>query len=241
MANRKPIPPDAEHRILDRSRRRCALCVHFHNDWGVKDGQIAHLDRDPSNFTEDNLAYLCLPHHDDYDTKRRQTKNLRIRETKTARDRLYTAVERGELAGAPAVPNTQSADKATLADILHLMNGPTTRFLKFHAFAERFSWDYVAGLITIAQHRREPQHEFLDQELEELREKFVHSAAILLSTLQMSLKPLPEIPGFYGVSSHHPVAFPDQYLQRLKVLERMQTETRAAYELLIRTARQKLG
>jgi hypothetical protein len=241
MADRKSIPADTEHRILDRSRRRCALCVHFHNDWGIRDGQIAHLDRDPSNCTEDNLAYLCLPHHDDYDTKRRQTKNLTIREAKTARDRLYDAIERGQLTGEPAAANLQSTDKATLNDILRLMNGPTTRFLKFHAFAERFSWDYVAGLITIAQCRREPQHEFLDRELEELRATFVHSAAILLSTLQMSLEPLPEASGFYGVSSHYRAAFPDQYLQRLKVLEQMQTETRDAYELLIRTARRKLG
>jgi hypothetical protein len=60
-----------------------------------KEGQIAHLDRDPSNFAEDNLAFLCLPHHDDYDTKRRQTKNLTIPEAKTARDRLYAFIEEG--------------------------------------------------------------------------------------------------------------------------------------------------
>jgi hypothetical protein len=65
------------------------------NDWRQKEGQIAHLDRDPSNFAEDNLAFLCLPHHDDYDTKRRQTKNLTIPEAKTGRDRLYAFIEAG--------------------------------------------------------------------------------------------------------------------------------------------------
>src|ERR1700730_17861827 len=131
MNSRKPIPDDTQHRVLDRSLRRCALCIHFDNDWGQKEGQLAHLDRDPSNCTEDNLAYLCLPHHDDYDTRRRQTKNLTIHEAKTARDRLYAAIERGQLTGAPAAANMQSTDKATLDDILRLMNGPTTRFLKF--------------------------------------------------------------------------------------------------------------
>jgi hypothetical protein len=76
MRTRKPIPADTQHRILDRSRRRCALCVHFDQEHGQKEGQFAHIDRDPSNNDEDNLAYLCLPHHDDYDTKRRQTRNL---------------------------------------------------------------------------------------------------------------------------------------------------------------------
>jgi hypothetical protein len=78
MNARAHIPEPIQHRVLDRSRRRCALCVHFDNDWARKEGQIAHLDRDPSNFAEDNLAFLCLPHHDDYDTKRRQTKNHRL-------------------------------------------------------------------------------------------------------------------------------------------------------------------
>jgi hypothetical protein len=95
MNARTHIPEQIQHRVLDRSRRRCALCVHFDNDWRQKEGQIAHLDRDPSNFAENNLAFLCLPHHDDYDTKRRQTKNLTIPEAKTARDRLYAFIEGG--------------------------------------------------------------------------------------------------------------------------------------------------
>jgi hypothetical protein len=95
MNARAHIPEHIQHRVLDRSRRRCALCLHFDNDSRQKEGQIAHLDRDPSNFAEDNLAFLCLPHHDDYDTKRRQTKNLTIPEAKTARDRLYAFIEAG--------------------------------------------------------------------------------------------------------------------------------------------------
>jgi hypothetical protein len=92
---RKRVPDDFQQRVLDRSRRRCALCIHFNNDWDQKEGQLAHLDRDPSHFAEDNLVFLCLPHHDNYDTKRRQTKNLTIHEAKTARDRLYKFIEAG--------------------------------------------------------------------------------------------------------------------------------------------------
>src|SRR5215469_6848369 len=95
MNARTHIPTAIQHSVLDRSRRRCALCIHFDNDWAQKEGQIAHLDRNPSNIAEDNLAFLCLPHHDDYDTKRRQTKDLTISEAKTARDRLYAFIETG--------------------------------------------------------------------------------------------------------------------------------------------------
>ena len=93
MNARVPIPEESQHHILDRSRRRCALCIHFDNDWRQKEGQLAHLDRNPANCAEDNLAFLCLAHHDDYDTKRSQTKNLTIREVKTARDRLYDLIQ----------------------------------------------------------------------------------------------------------------------------------------------------
>jgi hypothetical protein len=117
MPPRKPIPEDTQHRVLDRSRRRCALCAHFDNDYGQKDGQIAHIDRDPSSADEDNLVYLCLPHHDDYDTRRRQTKNLMPREVKTARNRLYDFIERGNLAAGPQPVLGMEADLKTLAEV----------------------------------------------------------------------------------------------------------------------------
>jgi hypothetical protein len=143
MNARVAIPPDTQHRVLDRSRRRCALCIHFNNDWGQKEGQVAHLDRNPSNFAEGNLAFLCLPHHDDYDTKRRQTKNLTIREAKTARDRLYKFIEAGgdlAMAGQPnlgspkhvlpppaQVPHIRTVKDAFLSDYKTLLSSSTTR------------------------------------------------------------------------------------------------------------------
>jgi hypothetical protein len=39
-------------------------------------GQIAHLDKDPSNAAEDNLAFMCLTHHALYDSKTSQHKKL---------------------------------------------------------------------------------------------------------------------------------------------------------------------
>jgi hypothetical protein len=112
---RKHIPQDIVFRILDRSRRRCALCIHFDNDWKKKEGQIAHLDQDPTNCDEDNLAYFCLPHHDDYDTKRRQTKNLTEGEAKMARACLYAFFDAG---GDPATAGRQADEKSERRDLL---------------------------------------------------------------------------------------------------------------------------
>jgi hypothetical protein len=82
-------------RALTQSLRRCALCFHLHKDTQEKKGQIAHLDRRRSNSTEDNLVFLCLSHHSDYDSTTSQHKNYTIAEVKDARDALYRWVKRG--------------------------------------------------------------------------------------------------------------------------------------------------
>ena len=91
MARRKVIPSRIETAILTKSQRRCVLCFGLHRDAEPKpQGQIAHIDRDRANNTEDNLAYLCLPHHDAYDAKSSQSKNYTPGELKMHRDRLYS-------------------------------------------------------------------------------------------------------------------------------------------------------
>jgi len=59
----------------------------------VKKGQIAHLDRDPQNNRLDNLAFLCLEHHDQYDTRTSQSKGWTIAEVEQYRALLYSKVE----------------------------------------------------------------------------------------------------------------------------------------------------
>lgn len=71
------------------SRRRCCLCFFLHNRDEVRKGQIAHLNRDPSDFRFENLAWLCLDHHDEYDGRTSQSKGLTLDEVRAYRDRLY--------------------------------------------------------------------------------------------------------------------------------------------------------
>lgn len=89
MSNRKKIPKITETRVLVSSRRRCAICFGLDTNTEEKKGQIAHLDRDNSNNNVDNLAYLCLEHHDQYDSRTSQSKGLTIEEVKEFRGQLY--------------------------------------------------------------------------------------------------------------------------------------------------------
>lgn len=77
-----------EAQVIKSCRRRCCICYGLNKDDNIKKGQIAHLDKDRSNNDIDNLAFLCLYHHDLYDSNTSQSKNLTIREVKAYRDEL---------------------------------------------------------------------------------------------------------------------------------------------------------
>jgi len=86
---RKSVPRETETRVLTVSGRRCCLCYGLLSDFDTKHGQIAHLDQNPENNSFDNLAFFCLPHHDEYDSRPSQSKGLTIAEVKDYRDMLY--------------------------------------------------------------------------------------------------------------------------------------------------------
>ncbi|WP_233503504.1 hypothetical protein [Sphingomonas psychrotolerans] len=58
----------------------------------MKSGQIAHLDHDNSNNVETNLAFLCLDHHDQYDSVTSQSKKITIAEVKAFKLELSTSL-----------------------------------------------------------------------------------------------------------------------------------------------------
>ena len=91
--SRKAIPDDVQNSILTKSRRRCCLCFWLDGRDEVQKGQIAHLDQNNENAEEDNLAFLCFDHHDEYDGVPRLAKGLREREVRHWRDELYREME----------------------------------------------------------------------------------------------------------------------------------------------------
>jgi hypothetical protein len=117
---RKKTPKSTETDILLASRRRCALCFGLHGDQNPKVGQIAHIDRNASNSAFDNLTWLCLPHHDEYDARRSQSKGFTPEELRRYRDALHSFVadQREELE--PSRPFVRfSAEGRALAELLN--------------------------------------------------------------------------------------------------------------------------
>jgi hypothetical protein len=77
---RKHIKKNDEADVLVESRRRCSICFGLYGDFSIKRGQIAHLDGDKENNNRSNLTFLCLPHHDEYDSRTSQSKGLNKKE-----------------------------------------------------------------------------------------------------------------------------------------------------------------
>lgn len=82
-----------EAEILELSRRRCCLCYGLKRDLEIKNGQIAHLNHNPSDNRQSNLAYLCLEHHDQYDGRTRLSKNITRHEVVIYRAELYKDIK----------------------------------------------------------------------------------------------------------------------------------------------------
>jgi hypothetical protein len=99
VAARKKLPIDTETEVLVRSRRRCALCYGIKGDFTEKIGQIAHIDKNRSNDSLDNLAWLCFEHHSLYDSSTSQHKNYQATEIKHHRDSLYTGIATSAISG----------------------------------------------------------------------------------------------------------------------------------------------
>jgi hypothetical protein len=97
MANRTHIPAYVECQVLTECRRRCCLCVFLDNNHAVRPGQLAHIDQDRSNNKPENLAFLCLEHHDQYDAKTSQSKGLQEGELRSYVKQLHSLVISGNL------------------------------------------------------------------------------------------------------------------------------------------------
>jgi len=78
-----------ETKTLIASRRRCCLCYYVKGIRGERRGQLAHLNQNPTSSGLDDLVWLCLEHHDEFDSRTRQSKNFTRDEVRHHRDRLY--------------------------------------------------------------------------------------------------------------------------------------------------------
>lgn len=111
---KRPKPPkDVELQAILRSARRCAMCFALKGDNEIKEGQISHIDRDPTNNDPENLVFLCLPHHNNYDTKQSQAKNYSPDELKRYRATLDQYVRDLPLTWPTGKPEAAAMKKTT--------------------------------------------------------------------------------------------------------------------------------
>ena len=82
---------------------------------GSEEGPDAHLDRRRSNSIPDNLAFLCLEHHSDYDSTTSQHKNYTIAEVKAARTALYAWITKRMPSASARPPRDANKRKSTMA------------------------------------------------------------------------------------------------------------------------------
>lgn len=93
---RKKIPSTIQADVVIKSRRRCALCVGIDGNSGECSGQIAHLNGNNTDNRFENLVWLCLNHHDRFDSTTSQTKNYTPIEVRIYRDKLYQSYTESE-------------------------------------------------------------------------------------------------------------------------------------------------
>jgi len=91
--NRKKIPTEIQTQVLIQCRRRCCICYGLERDYKIKRGQIAHINNNRNDNRLDNLAFLCLPHHDEYDSTTSQSKNLTKNEIREFRKELQNEID----------------------------------------------------------------------------------------------------------------------------------------------------
>jgi hypothetical protein len=72
LARRQAVSKHVETDLLVACQRRCCLCFYLDGFKGVKKGQLAHLNKRPDDNRPENLAWLCLEHHDSFDSVTRQ-------------------------------------------------------------------------------------------------------------------------------------------------------------------------
>lgn len=115
-SRRKSIPANTLTHVIVSSRRRCCVCYGLNRSVILSQGQVAHLDHNSSNNNIDNLAFLCLMHHDSYDSSSSQSKNFTSHEVKCFRTELINALERAFAAPSTFGVATEPAGTGTVVD-----------------------------------------------------------------------------------------------------------------------------
>lgn len=247
MANpaRKPIPRRTQAAVMVQSRGRCALCFHWHEDLSVKPGQLAHIDRDRTNCAEANIAFLCQLHHDQYDTTPSQTKRVMPEVLATAKGELQQAIADGRHLKHRAIVVTtgRETDRAAFADLLRMMTeSRTAEFLRHTCFgSESFHWRQLNEIETYVQWSDGAEYEFIDRDLEALRQKFIAEYKVFRPLLARNTVVTPWCPPYRTVQVEWRESAPRRYARTVNMLRAAADKVCVAYDELVRAGRERLA
>ena len=226
---------------MDNSRRRCALCYKLKGDLTEKKGQIAHLDQNPANYAEGNLAWLCLEHHSEYDSRTSQHKNYTMPEVKKARDDLHAAIRALQHLAAPAVRTEgRNADRNTLKDIMRTLSGTIGRLRNWSFNGTSFPVAWFDPFTEFLTERQSPEFEFVDIELETDRKAMIDRLSRLDRLIGTVAKAVPGQVGWYRISIEWLDTKPAHYSKMAARFDATAKRICANYDTLVRAARRKL-
>lgn len=241
---RKAIPRATELAVLDRSRRRCALCFRLSGDLEEKQGQLAHVDGDPANGSEDNLAFLCLDHHSLFDSRTSQHKNYTPMEVKAARQRLYAAVAADlHVTRATGAVQAREADRVMFTELVQMMTqSRTADFLRRTCFgSESFHWRQLNDIGNYVTFSDGAEHEFIDRDMEALRRRLVAEYKAFDSLLADNTAPTRHNPPYRTVPMEWRDADPERYARTVKMLRAAADQVCVAYDDLVRAGRERFA
>jgi hypothetical protein len=150
---RLSVARGVQTQVLLEARRRCCVCFGLFADFGLKKGQISHIDGDRLNNRASNLAFLCLDHHDQLDSRTSQSKGLTPQEVRAFKQELAARVR---ALNAPAAATKSAtapqerivdllADNPAAAKLLAMLGEPVlpprTDLSAFGRWRLRFTWE----------------------------------------------------------------------------------------------------
>lgn len=259
MTKRKSTPKNVETEVLTKCRRRCCLCFYINGNYDEVRGQIAHIDHNPSNADTDNLVFLCLEHHDQYDSKTSQSKGLTTEEVKLYRNQLHKDVltispqeppQPVQAAALRVGANPTRKGKTQLAQIqIENTSKHAVRVTSWYYMWREFKGESSGAVQTehsslpVLLHEREA-HEFLGEVLD-CDVEAIEEIGVIDSDKRRWSVPPDEIARFVRRASQH--RFPDHLLddedrlpedtagQNISIKVRSETSTAYPHERLVFT------
>jgi len=133
--NRSSIPKAILTSVLVKSRRRCCICYFVDNILDPQKGQIAHLNHDPEDNRPGNLVYLCLRHHDEYDSTTSQSKGFLESEVRHYQSEMFHALKTTRIQ-----PEIRTKRITTKGSRKHTKTSIRESYLKFMNKPWRLVW-----------------------------------------------------------------------------------------------------